>query len=108
MRTVADDLIAYLSAISNWCTHEVCGRTHELECEHFSLTFVIHEESIEVRSINTHGQHGFGRRILELVHAIADDYGLSVYASNVRTTARGFWDAMGYTEGCAGEFFRSE
>jgi hypothetical protein len=61
-----------------------------------------------VRSINTHGHAGFGRRVIELIHLFADDHNLTVFASNVRTSARGFWVAMGYEEGCAGEFFRCE
>ena len=105
--TDAAEFISLLTTVSSWPVYEFYDETYEVESDDFSLTFVIHEQAFEIRNINTRGNEGCGRRILEVVHAFADDYCLNVFASNVQSEARGFWQTMGYEEGsCSHEFFR--
>ena len=93
--------------ISSGPVCEFYDGTYEVESDDFSLTFVIHEQQFEIRNIDTRGHERCGSRVLELVHAFADEYCLHVVASNVRDEARVFWRNMGYEEGtCSREFFR--
>lgn len=103
----AADLISRLRIASGWCVYECIEGTWEFESDRVTLSFVIDGSCVEIRNLAVRRCNGCGHRILEHVHATADEYGLSVSASNVRENARGFWQKMGYEEGtCLGEFFR--
>ncbi len=81
--------------------------TFEMDANTFSLSFTMTDDHFEIRSIDVHGNHGLGSDILDAIHTFADERGLEVYASKVRSTARGFWEKMGYQEAESdGEYYR--
>ncbi len=79
--------------------------TYEIEADTFTLTFTLKDDVFEIRSIDTRGNAGIGRQIITSIHEYADDNNLEVIASNVRDTARGFWEKMGYQEGDDGDTY---
>ena len=81
--------------------------TYEIESDHFTLTFTSDSEIFEIHSIDVRGNVGFEHKIINAIHEYSDENDLEVIASNVRDTARGFWEKMGYQEGDSeGEFYR--
>ncbi len=103
----AEVLISRLRIASGWCVYECIEGTWEFESDRVTLSFVINDSCVEIRNITVRKNGERGHHILEHIHATADEHGLSVFASNVRDDARGFWRKMGYEEGtCLGEFFR--
>lgn len=87
---------------------EYVDGTYEIEADSFTLTFVSEDEVFEIRSIDVRNNAGLGRQIITAIHEYADDNGLEVIASNVRDTAQGFWEQMGYQAGDAeDEYFRA-
>jgi hypothetical protein len=82
--------------------------TYEVEGNTLTLTFTLDGEFFEIRSIDVHGNTGLGKEVVSAIHHYADEEGLEVIASNVRSYARGFWMKMGYREGqIADEYFRA-
>lgn len=84
---------------------EYLDGTYEIEADSFTLTFTVDDTLFEIRSIDVHGNTGTGRKVITAVHAFADEHRLEVIASNVRDTAHGFWEKMGYQEGDSEEEF---
>lgn len=80
-------------------TIEQFDDTYEIDTDDFNLSFVIEDSQFEIRNIDVRGHHGFGSKIIEVIHKYADNEGLEVFASNVDETAVGFWRQMGYEEG---------
>jgi hypothetical protein len=103
------ELVHQLSeATGEYLPVEYVDGTYEIEADSFTLSFTINDEQFEIRNIDTHGNSGLGRLLITAIHDFADENDLSVYASNVRDTAQGFWHEMGYQEGGeADEFFRA-
>ncbi len=81
------------------------GETQEIDTNSFSLSFVVHDDSFEIRNIDSRVS-GVGSKVIGAIHDYCDKHELAVYASNVKSTAHGFWRLMGYEEGENDEFFR--
>ncbi len=80
--------------------------TYILESDLFCLSIVLEEESLQIRNMETF-KPGLGKVLLYAIHEYCDERELTVYASNVKDTAIGFWRKMGYEEGQTDqEFFR--
>jgi len=86
---------------------DVVDDTYEIDTDDFSFSFVVDDDSFEIRNIDVRGNRGLGRKVIAAVHDFADNHDLSVTASNVKTEAIGFWRKMNYEEGSQeGEYFR--
>lgn len=82
--------------------------TYEIDCDAFYLTFVLDDEQLEIRNIDTHGNNGLGSKIISVLHEYSDEQGIAIVASNVRAEAQEFWRKMGYEEGSNhNEFYRA-
>ncbi|MCF7816012.1 MAG: hypothetical protein K9M10_03950 [Candidatus Pacebacteria bacterium] len=105
-----DDLVKSISELlGEDFTIEIIDGTYQIDGNRLTLTFTIDEGMFEIRSIDTHGNSGTGSEIVDVIHEYADEHELSVMASNVVDSARGFWEGMGYQEGSNDdEFFRPE
>lgn len=103
------ELIHSLSeATGDYLPVEYVDGTYEIEADRFTLTFTSDDEVFEIRSIDVRGNAGLGRQIVGAINEHADENGLEVTASNVKDTAHGFWEKMGYQEGDAeDEYFRA-
>lgn len=82
------------------------GDTHEIDTNSFNLTFVLDDDSFEIRNIEARAS-GVGSIIIKTIHDYCDEHELEVYASSVKDTAEGFWRKIGYEEGQGGQFFRT-
>lgn len=101
--------LAQVLTVATGTTVEVAqvGDTGLFECELFELSCVIDEQMLEIRNIESF-ENGLGRLVISALHEYSDEYGLSVYASNVKGSAVVFWSKMGYVEGqTRNEFFRA-
>lgn len=87
---------------------DTCGDTYEVDTDTFGLTFTLDDGVFEIRNIDTRGNAGVGGRIISAIHEYADANKLEVIASNVKSTAYGFWEKMGYAEKDDGEWYRAE
>lgn len=106
VREIVDELEAQ---IEDGASFNEDDGTYEVESDSYTLTFTLNENLLEIRSIDVRGNAGLGSIIISILHDYADKYDLSVIASNVKDTARGFWEKMGYQEGEEkDEFFRVE
>ena len=97
---------ALSSAVGEDISVETDDDTHSIDTDTFRLSFVLHEDSFEIRDIRS-ATPGRGRDVVTAIQKYCDSKGLDVYASNVLGTAEGFWRKMGYQEGAAGEFFHA-
>lgn len=87
---------------------EYIDGTYEIEADTFTLTFTVDTDVFEIRNIDVRGNAGLGHQVVEAIHEYADENDLEVIASNVRDTAIGFWQKMGYQEGDGDEeYFRA-
>lgn len=107
MRNDIDELVESIYAsIPREIEPEQIEDTYVLESDLFCLCIVLEEESLQIRNIEMY-KPGLGRVLLSAIHEYCDERELAVYASNVKDTAIGFWQKMGYTEGQTDrEFFR--
>ena len=88
-------------------TLEEIDGTFEIDSDELRLSFTQDDDLFEIRNIEVL-VNGLGGRVMSQIHGYADRNRLSVIASNVKDTARGFWEKMGYEEGVeAGEFVRN-
>lgn len=63
------------------------------------MTFTQEDDFFEVRLIDVHGNKGLGSKISAAIHEYCDENNIdTVIASNVVSSARGFWEEMGYME----------
>lgn len=82
--------------------------TYEIEAESYMLTFTLSKDSIEIRNLDVRNNTGLGGKIVGAINVLADELGLKVTATKVVSTARGFWEAMGYRESeDEGEYYRA-
>jgi hypothetical protein len=86
---------------------ETDGDTHSIDSDTLRFSFVLHDDSFEIRNIESTAP-GVGSSVLEAVHHFCDEKDLDVFASNVKENVHGFWRSMGYEEGQDGDFFRTE
>lgn len=93
----------FLDTLSEYLDDEVEAEyidgTYEIDHEYFNLTFTLADDCFEIRHINTKGNKGMGKHIIDAIHNYADSNDVDeVIASNVVSEARGFWEKMGYVE----------
>ena len=88
--------------------YEEVDGTEFLEGDSFELSYTEEDGVFEIRNLEVFEQgSGTGARLVALVAAYADEQGLELVASNVKDSARGFWQKMGFEEGeREGEFYR--
>ena len=88
--------------------YEEIDGTKFLEGDSFELSYTEEDRVFEIRNLEVFERgSGTGVRLVSLVTAYADEQGLSLVASNVKDSARGFWQKMGFEEGeREGEFYR--
>jgi len=87
---------------------EYMDGTYEVESDTFTLTFTRNDEVFEIRNIDVRSNAGLGSQIIMTIHEYADIMDLEVIASNVRETAEGFWEKMGYQRGSSQQkYFRA-
>jgi GNAT superfamily N-acetyltransferase len=103
------ELIYSLSeATGDYLPVEYVDGTYEIEADHFTLTFTADDEIFEIRSIDVRGNTGLGHQIVGAINEYADENGLEVTASNVKDTAHGFWEKMGFQAGdTSDKYFRA-
>lgn len=85
---------------------EYVDGTYMLEADNLILSFTVDDEFFEIRNIDVLGNTGLGRQVINVIHEYADENNLEVVARQVRDTAQGFWQKMGYQEGGTDEYFR--
>lgn len=78
--------------------------TFEIDADTFFLSFVIEDETFEIRSIESR-RKGLGSKIVNLIKAYCAQKHLDVCANQVKDTAEGFWEKMGFEEGSDGRYY---
>ncbi len=78
---------------------ETYENTYFLENDVLSLSFEVDEDRFTILNIEINESEqgeGHGTAIIEVIHAWADEQGLTVYARKVKSDSRGFWESVGY------------
>jgi hypothetical protein len=96
-----------LSFLEDGVTCEEYEGTYEIDSEKLRLSFTVEDDIFEIRNIESL-EPGLGQKVLSQIHQFANSNKMAVIASNVKDTARSFWERMGYEEGTTeGEFIKN-
>ncbi len=89
-------------ALGECVQFEDCGegrRILDLSSERLAFLLELFDEELVIRNIRIEPLfqgRGIAQRIVDAVHACADEYGLMVVADRVEDAAIGFWELQGY------------
>lgn len=74
---------------------KIDGEDTTYQSENFTLTLHLEKGEINIRNIEVFGSVS-GARVIEALKELASEYQQSLYALNVKDTAIGFWEKLGF------------